>query len=346
MGNLLFIHLTKRLNKFRGEIIIIFQEIVIPPAVLLISIPVIIFLILYPFKLRFKLSIKSLAFRVLLLTGIGFIVLLEIAIIALDVFNKEIYTLIGSYSIGIAFTIYVFYYTMKVITRQEETIKQKNIDLITLIKKSSDSSLNVASMAVELASSANEVNAAAAEISSTTQSVADQAQNQVNSLFKIQTMAESIRDVSNEVIGSSKDIEIIMDLLHDISDKTDLLALNASIEAGRAGNHGRGFAVVAEEVRKLAEGSKKSISESADKIESIIKLINKIGHLISTITSEIESSTSGEQETAYAMASISASTEQQTQSMEEISSTASKLGKLAEELKETLARGEEERILK
>ena len=118
-------------------------------------------------------------------------------------------------------------------------------------------------------------------------SQASSLQESAAAIEEITSSMQNVSDKTNEVTRQAEDIKNIVSVIKDIADQTNLLALNAAIEAARAGEHGRGFAVVADEVRKLAERTGKSLNEIEANVNVLVQGVNDMSESIKEQTAGV-----------------------------------------------------------
>ena len=145
---------------------------------------------------------------------------------------------------------------------------------------------------------------------------------------------EHVVEQMQEISERSDQISEIIELIADIADQTNLLALNAAIEAARAGEHGKGFAVVADEVKKLAERTEEAIGEISSLIEDSVDRVRKVTVLGHGSRTALNKTVEDVEETGRLIREMAEATKDQTTGIQKVVHAMEQLKDLAREITE------------
>ncbi len=204
--------------------------------------------------------------------------------------------------------------------------------LKNLIGESKELTISLSAAAEELANSAEEVNSSSENIANSQQQISKGASTQVNAISDIQKKIQALSEGIKTIHLKLGDIDEVSALIRTISEQTNMLALNAAIESARAGEAGRGFSVVSEQVRKLAEESKRAVESTATKIEQVKGIISNQQRETMEIVKNVDAISVVSEETSASTEESAAAAEEQVAAMEQINTIAQTLVQNAEKM--------------
>ncbi len=315
----------------------IFQEnlfqVYIPNEWHMILVPLVAIITGFFFYLSLRKTSRMLHVRVIALSLLQATAVAIVAIVATGIYDGLITPTVIAYTVGIFAIVGLGRYIKKILGNQADEIDQKAKKLQIIINTIQQSASELSTASEELASTSEEVSSSSENVAATQQQITKGAQNQATMVVQSQKLIQQLSEGINHVQTNAEKISSIVEIITRIADQTNLLALNAAIEAARAGEAGRGFTVVADQVRKLADESKRAVKQTADMTRDIVMLTTVQTKLTMDVVAGVDSIATVAEETSASTEEASAAAEEQASSMEEITTTAQALAELSERMR-------------